>query len=104
MLEINNSFKALGDGSRYKIICALLEKNWCVGGLAKKLDMTKPAVSQHLQILRKAGLVTGDKRGYYTHYSVNRQSLSILGMHLLDMANQEPTNECGQQHDKACDC
>lgn len=104
MPEINILLKALSDESRYKIICALLEKNWCVGGLAKKLDMSKPAVSQHLQILRKAGLVTGEKRGYYTHYSVNRQALSSLGLHLIDMANQEPTNKCGQQHDKSCKC
>jgi hypothetical protein len=39
------------------------------------LSISKPAVSQHLRILRKAGLVKGEKRGYWTHYSIERNGL-----------------------------
>lgn len=94
MPEMTDVLKALADESRYKIVCALLEKGWCVGGLARELEMSKPAVSQHLQVLRKANLVTGEKEGYYTYYSVNRETLKGLGDHFHHLATQEQTHKC----------
>ena len=67
------SLKALADEKRLKILRMLLNSDLCVGALANHLGVSKPAVSQHLQILRKAGLVKGEKRGYWTHYKVDRQ-------------------------------
>jgi len=62
--------KGLADGTRLKIIRLLLKYDLCVGALAHHLGISKPAVSQHLQVLRKAGLVKGEKRSYWTHHSV----------------------------------
>lgn len=70
--------RTISDESRFKIINMLLNQDLCVGGLAKQLDISKPAVSQHLQVLRKLGVVTGEKRGYYTHYGVNRELLTTI--------------------------
>ena len=64
--------KALADETRIKLLTLLLTHDFCVGALAKKLSLTEAAISQHLQILRKAGLVKGEKRGYFTHYIVDR--------------------------------
>ena len=64
-------FKSLADKTRLKILNLLLTNDLCVGSLAKNLNLSEAAVSQHLQILRKAGIVKGEKRGYYTHYSIN---------------------------------
>jgi len=73
-----NLFKALSDQTRLRLIDMLLNHDLCVSALANRLGISKPAVSQHLQILRKAGLVKGEKRGYWTHYSVERNTLLEL--------------------------
>ena len=73
-----NALKALADEKRLKIIEILLGSNLCVGALAGYLGISNPAVSQHIQILRKAGLIKGEKRGYWTHYAVDRQAFVNL--------------------------
>ena len=81
-----HSLKALADENRLKILKILLSSDLCVGALAKRLGLSKPAVSQHLQILRKAGLVKGEKRGYWTHYMVDRQALIQIASEFDRMA------------------
>lgn len=80
--------KALADETRFKIINILLTHDFCVGALAKQLDISQAAVSQHLQILRKAGIVKGEKRGYWTHYSVDREILLETAEFLKKTASQ----------------
>ncbi len=83
--------KALADENRLRILQMLINGDLCVGALANQLGISKPAVSQHLQILRKAGLVKGEKRGYWTHYMVDRQALSAIAMEINAMtASGEP--------------
>jgi ArsR family transcriptional regulator, arsenate/arsenite/antimonite-responsive transcriptional repressor len=81
--------KALADEKRLKILDMLMANDLCVGALAKHLSISKPAVSQHLQILRKAGLVKGEKRGYWTHYAVDRHALIQVASELNDLAVKE---------------
>ena len=81
--------KALADGSRLRIIDLLLSHDLCVGALASCLDISKAAVSQHLQILRKAGLVKGEKRGYWTNYTVQRSVLHEIAGNLMDAADKK---------------
>lgn len=73
MDNLTRILKALADENRLTIIEMLLRHDLCVGALSKHLDISEAAVSQHLKVLREAGLVTGEKRGYYTHYRVNRE-------------------------------
>ena len=61
-----HSLKALADENRMKILVMLLNSDLCVGALATHLGILKPAVSQHLRVLCKAGLGRGEKRGYWT--------------------------------------
>jgi Mn-dependent DtxR family transcriptional regulator len=61
-----------------------------VGALASQLHISKAAVSQHLQILRKAGLVKGEKRGYWTHYRVDRSMIHQIAEDLMKRTNQAP--------------
>jgi len=49
----------------------------CVNAMAARLDITPGAVSQHLRIMRDAGLVTDEKRGYYVHYRLNEKTLAV---------------------------
>jgi ArsR family transcriptional regulator, arsenate/arsenite/antimonite-responsive transcriptional repressor len=83
-------FKALGDETRFRIIHLLLTHDLCVGALADRLSLSTAAVSQHLQILRKAGLVRGEKRGYWTHYGVDRDVLRRVGETLKETADRAP--------------
>jgi ArsR family transcriptional regulator len=84
--------KALADESRLKIVKLLLQYNYCVGALARELQLTDAAVSQHLKVLREAGLVSGVKKGQYTHYAVDREQLKALATqftHLAGLAKEE---------------
>ena len=53
-----------------------MQHDYCVGALANRLGVSDAAVSQHLRILRKGELVKGEKRGYWTHYVVEREALN----------------------------
>ncbi len=83
----------MGDKTRYTIISMLLENNYCVGALARRLNISQAAVSQQLQVLRKEGLVWGEKRGYWTHYIVNRKLLEQAGLDLQRLSNLKGSNE-----------
>ena len=70
--------KALSDPNRLKIVELLMVHPYCVKALALRVELSESAISQHLKVLREAGLVEGVKYGYYTHYRVNRELLSEL--------------------------
>ncbi|MFH1730915.1 MAG: metalloregulator ArsR/SmtB family transcription factor [Planctomycetota bacterium] len=71
-------FKALASDTRVRIVQLLAGRALCVGALSARLDVTQGAVSQHLRILREAGLVVAQKRGYYVHYRLNEKALAKL--------------------------
>jgi DNA-binding transcriptional ArsR family regulator len=85
--------KGLADKNRFHMIDLLLKHDFCVGALAHSLGISKAAVSQHLQILRKAGLVKGEKRGYWTHYSVNKKAIHELADALKKKVDAPPCTE-----------
>jgi len=75
-VELARIFKALSVEARIKIVELLKERALCVGALAARLEISQSAVSQHLRILRDAGLVLADKRGYWVHYRLNEDTLA----------------------------
>jgi len=88
-------FKALSDETRLKILQILLTRDLCVGALAYQLEISEAAVSQHLKQLRKVGLVRGEKRGYWTHYLVEKNRLKDLGKILDELTHLAPRPEAG---------
>ncbi len=62
--------------ARVRIVQLLRQRALCVGALAARLDMSSAAVSQHLRVLREAGLVEPDKRANFVHYRVNAERLA----------------------------
>jgi len=85
-MPLLESLKALSDENRLKLLKILLGSDLCVGALANHLGISKPAVSQHLRLLRRAGLVKGEKRGYWTHYVVDRHVLAQVAAALRDLS------------------
>jgi ArsR family transcriptional regulator len=72
-------FGVLADPTRLKLLRLLsqqLEPNaLCVNALAYQLGVTQSAVSQHLRILKSAGLVKGERRGSRIHYFISQKTL-----------------------------
>jgi DNA-binding transcriptional ArsR family regulator len=68
--------KVLSVPTRTRLLELLKERPLCVNALASRLEVTQGAVSQHLRIMRDAGLVTSEKRGYFVHYHLNEQTLA----------------------------
>jgi ArsR family transcriptional regulator len=72
-------FATLADPTRLKLLQILCRENppgcRCVNNLSQLLGITQSAVSQHLRVLKSAGLVTGERRGFRIHYLVNPEGL-----------------------------
>ena len=80
-MATNESVKglgALGDGTRRAIVLSLAESPKAVGELAAGLPVSRPAVSQHLKILKDAGLVTEEPKGTRRIYRLNPAALVAL--------------------------
>lgn len=115
-MELSTAFKALSDESRFKLVNLLLTHDFCVGALAHHLKISEAAVSQHLRQLREVGLVKGEKRGYWTHYLVDKVKLSELAEALRNLTELPPCPEglcgrnlnrktnCRKEDTKMCDC
>ena len=73
--KIARIFKVLSVENRVRIIQFLKGRALCVNALAKLLDITPAAVSQHLRILRDSDIVTAEKRGYFVHYCLNKKTM-----------------------------
>jgi DNA-binding transcriptional ArsR family regulator len=69
-------FKVLSVDTRVRMIELLKRRSLCVNALARALEITPAAVSQHLRVLRDADIVTSDKQGYFVHYRVNDEMLN----------------------------
>ena len=75
--ELAETLKALSDPTRLRLVKLLSEGGGtlCVNALARRLGVTQSAVSQHLRLLRHAGLVRGERRGAFVHYALDQDGL-----------------------------
>ena len=71
-------FSALGDARRRRIVELLAVKERSVGELAVELGIAQPSVTQHLASLRGAGLVSFEKRGTSSIYSLERGAFAAV--------------------------
>lgn len=68
---MDSLFKALADPNRRKIIQLLKKKDMSVTDMLEKFDFTQASLSHHLDILKRADLVTTERRGQFIIYSLN---------------------------------
>jgi len=71
--QLERIFKALGQGTRLKIVYLLNEQELCVCELEQILEISQSAISQHMRTLKEADLVQEERRGQWVFYSLNRQ-------------------------------
>jgi DNA-binding transcriptional ArsR family regulator len=99
---------ALGDATRMAIFQKLANGPMAVHELAGKLPVSRPAVSQHLRVLKEAGLVSDTKAGTRRVYQLNPEGIALLRAHFdqvwekamraFEKAVEEP--KTGEPHDK----
>ena len=68
-------FAALADPTRRAVFERIAERPQSVGALAAQLPVSRPAVSQHLKVLKDAGLVADEARGTSRIYRIDPQGL-----------------------------
>lgn len=81
-------FKLLSVDTRIEIVEQLKKEAMSVNALAEALGITQSAVSQHLRVLKAAGLVRDERKGYWIYYSLNREALE----------------KCRQRLNRVCTC
>jgi len=75
---MNSLFKALNDETRRQIVELLKEGDMNAGEIADKFHISKPSISHHLDILKRADLITSEKKGQFVEYSLNTSILEDL--------------------------
>ena len=93
--------RVITEPTRYKLLRLLMQHNYCVRAAARRLGISEPAVSQHINALKRLDLVHGVKRGYQMHYQLNKQLICEALAGLLDefsSYDDDPT------HQRMCKC
>jgi DNA-binding transcriptional ArsR family regulator len=76
--QSDDGWDALGDSTRRSIVLSLAERPQAVGELADGLPVSRPAVSQHLKVLKDAGLVAEQAVGTRRIYRLNAAGVAAL--------------------------
>jgi len=82
---MNTLFKALNDETRRKILELLKDKDMNAGEIANHFNISKPSISHHLDLLKRADLITSEKKGQFIEYSLNTTILEDLMSWILNL-------------------
>ena len=89
--EVSRLLRALAVEMRLRILQLVAGSPLCVGALAGQLGITQGAVSQHLRILRDAGLVRATRRGTFIHYEADPEAFQRCQEALQGLLKPVPT-------------
>ena len=83
------TFKAVGHPVRLQILelLALRSDPVCACNIESRFSLSQPTISHHLRVLRKAGLVTGERRGTWIYYSVSEEGIGPIFSFLRSLTN-----------------
>lgn len=90
---MKNIFKAFNDSTRREILNLLKVKDLTAGEIAECFDISKPSISHHLDILKRADLVTSIKKGQFIYYSINATVLDDILKWLFTLKNNTHENK-----------
>ena len=74
--------QALSNETRFKIVDLVREREMAAGTIARRFKLTRPAVSQHIAILREAGLLDERRVGAQRHYVVRSEAFDELAAYI----------------------
>jgi len=92
-MSLKETFRALSDPVRRGILERLKKEKLTAGEIAVPYKMTAPAISYHLNILKKAGLVRESKYKNYIYYELNMSVFEELVMWLGQFRGEDETDE-----------
>ena len=75
---MTDPFEALGDPNRRRMLSLLAESELSVGHLAAAFEISRPAVSRHLRLLREAGLVSEERQGRRRVYRLEERGAQLV--------------------------
>jgi DNA-binding transcriptional ArsR family regulator len=78
---LQHGLGALGDATRMAIFQNLASGPMAVNEIANLVPVSRPAVSQHLRVLKEAGLVTDTREGTRRIYQLNPEGIALLRKH-----------------------
>lgn len=78
LFDMAAEFKVLSDPTRLKIINALMLSEMCVCDISALLNMSPPAISHHLKLLRQTRLIHYRRDGKIAYYSLNDEHIGVL--------------------------
>ena len=82
-------YKAIANNERRKILRLLRWKSLTASEIAEQFEVSNPSISRHLDILKKAELVTCRRQGKYVIYSLNMSLLQELSMEILSFCDRK---------------
>jgi len=71
MKDLSELFKAFSDPTRREILDLLKQKDQTPSEILEKIEVSQPTLSHHLDILKRANLITGEREGQFIRYSLN---------------------------------
>lgn len=87
-MGIQNTMKALADPSRRTILNLLKKSRLSAGEIAEHFDMSLPAVSKHLTVLKEADLIRDQREGKYIFYELNASVLDEALLWLKELRGE----------------
>ena len=90
---MNSLFKALKDPTRRKILKMLQGSDQTAGEIADAFDISKPSISHHLDVLKQADLIRGQRDGQFITYSINTTVLEEAANWFIEIINKDSDNE-----------
>jgi DNA-binding transcriptional ArsR family regulator len=81
---LNETFSALADPTRRGILVALADGDRTVSDLAKPFDMSLPAITKHLGVLERAGLISSEREGRVRRCHLEREPLAVAVRWIAD--------------------
>jgi ArsR family transcriptional regulator, arsenate/arsenite/antimonite-responsive transcriptional repressor len=77
---LSSLLKLVGEPSRLKILCILKQGQHCVCDIKKHVNQSQSLISHHLKDLKEAELVTDEKKGLWSHYSLTKKGHMIVDL------------------------
>ena len=78
-------FKALKDGTRRQILQLLRKGDLTAGEIAAEFAISRPSISRHLDVLKRADLIRVERKGQFLHYRLNTTVVEELLRWVIDL-------------------